>query len=86
MRGGYQMIDLKNKSLSTTEVEIPGVYEAIEGNYRKPILLHNINLGGTEKADAYVDFTLSSTTYSATVYGGTIAITEDDEVTYTPAE
>lgn len=85
MRGGYQIVDLKNKSLSTTEVVISGIYDVIEGNYRKPLLLHNINIGGTEKADAFVEMSISDTTYSCTVYGGTIAITDDDEVTYTAA-
>lgn len=82
--GGYQIIDLKDTDLvSGTGVTISGTHEAIEGSYRKPLLLANIVIGGVEKNDAFVSFTVASNTYSTSIYGGTITIDSDDLVTYT---
>ena len=81
LRGGYKIIDLKNISLSSASVTIKGLHEAIESNYRKPLLLSSINIGGSEKADAFVTFTNSGNSFICIVYGYTITITNVDGVT-----
>lgn len=79
-QGGYQIIDLQNLSLSATAVNIPGVYEKIEGT-RKAILLSGINIGGVEYHDTFIEVTVDSGNYIATVYGKTLTITSDDNIT-----
>lgn len=77
MRGGYKIIDLRDVKLidkdPTTAItgvgKADGVYEAIEGNYRKPLFLSNVNLNGAELADRFVG--LKATTITA---GGSEAI------------
>lgn len=82
--GGYKIIDLKDTNLvSGVGVTISGTHEAIENSYRKPLLLANITIGGVEKNDAFVAFTVASNTYSTDVYGGTLTIDSDDVVTFT---
>lgn len=82
LKGGYKIIDLKNLSLSDESVTIPGIYESIEGNYRKPLLLSGINLGRVEKADAFITAIAGDNAYTISVYGGTITITNENAVTY----
>lgn len=80
--GGYQIINLKNTALTAgTPATIKGVYEAIEGNYDKPCLLHGISIAGTTYPDAYVTPTVSASNYTFAVYGYTFTITGDDVVT-----
>ncbi len=82
-KGGYQIIDLKNVELTSgTGTVFDGVYEKIEGT-RKPILVSGLNVGGTEYNDAYVQFTVSGSNYTTTIYGMTLTIADDDTVTPT---
>lgn len=81
--GGYKMIDLKNKSLSTTKVTIDGLYETIENSYKKPLMLVGINIGGVEKNNTFVTLKLSGTNFTCDIYGYTIQITDKNEVTAT---
>lgn len=56
-RGGYQVLDIKNKDLTIGEAtEITGTYETLEGNYRKAILLSNLVIGGVEYPNRFVEF------------------------------
>lgn len=83
MRGGYQIIDLQNKSLTVgTGVTFNGIYGQI-GATRKAILVTGINIADTEYHDTFVDFTVSGTSYTGTIYGKTITITNADLVTIT---
>lgn len=59
MKGGYQVIDLKGKSLSSSAVTLEGIYDAVEGA-DAPILLEGINIGGTELKPQFVNFVSSS--------------------------
>ena len=79
-QGGYQIVDLKDLPLSDTAVNIPGVYDSIEGT-RKAILLSGINIGGVEYHDTFIEVTVDSSNYTATVYGKTLTITSDDNIT-----
>lgn len=87
MKGGYKIIDLKNTALADgVAATIPGIYEQIEGNYRKPLLLEGIQLDGVEYPAAYIEPVVSSDDYVFNLYGYTFEITDDDAVTATVIE
>lgn len=76
----YKIIDLKGTSLSGTPATIAGVHAAI-ASANCPIRLTGINYGGTEQKDAFVKFSLSSTSYvSDPVYGKVITVSNANEV------
>lgn len=79
---GYKMIDFKDINLTTSEVKIPGIYNAIESNNRKPLLLHHGTVNGVERADCYAFATVDSQNYKL-YYGNPayyIQVTPDDMV------
>lgn len=86
MRGGYQMVDFRGISISSTAVTIDGVYETIEGNYYKPLLLCGINISGVDKNDIFVELGTNNSNYTFDVYGGTITITKDNMITFVVKE
>lgn len=83
MKGGYQIIDLKNVNLITdgSAVTIDGVYEHLEGNYAKATLLEGLTVDGDAQTARFVEFTVSGTSFVATVLGKTLTITDDNEIT-----
>lgn len=84
-KGGYQIIDLKNKQLTSgTGMVYEGIYDLIEGT-RKAILVSGLNVGGTEYHDTFVDFTVNGSNFEGTIYGKTITISDTDVVTVTNA-
>lgn len=88
-KGGYQIVDLKNKSLTVdTEATIDGVYKAVKKCNGKPTLVTGLNIGGTAVNGFYTLFKLSSTSYVATCtdMGYTITIANDDGVTVASIE
>lgn len=81
-KGGYHIVNLKDQTLSVEAVTIKGLYNDIEGSYRKPLLLSGLVIDGVEKPDTYVTAVISdggSITISA--YGKTITVTSEDAVT-----
>lgn len=90
MKGGYQIIDLKGNSLSSSAVTLEGIYDAVEGA-DAPILLEGISIGGTELKPQFVNFVGSSggaflgyiiTSASATTLTlYQISVASDDKVT-----
>ena len=80
--GGYKVIDLKDNNLVTSAaaIEITGIHAAIENSYRKASLLSGIVIDGVEKNDAFITVTVSGSAYTISVYGKTITITSDDDV------
>lgn len=81
-KGGYKIIDLHNEPISDSAVTIKGIYESIENNHRKPLLLSGIVIENTEKADVFTSATTDSGNFILSAYGGNITITSDDSVTY----
>ena len=85
-KGGYQILDLKNTKLTAgTASTIKGTWGTLAGNYHKPVLVSGLVIGTTEYNDAFAEFTLSNTTYTATLYGYTLTVTNADAVTATAA-
>lgn len=83
MKGGYKIIDFRGVNLTESAKTIPGIYESIEGNYHKPLLLSGIVLSGVEKADVFAASETSAGNYVFSVYGGTLTVTAENAVTYT---
>ena len=80
-KGGYQILDLKNKSFALgTGAVVAGAYGTIAGT-KKPILVSGIVIAGTEYHDTYVDFTINNTAFEGTIYGKKISIANTDTVT-----
>lgn len=86
-KGGYQIIDLKNKNHNIGEsVYHEGIYDKIEGT-RKVILLSNIVIENVEYHDMFVFPMVSGTTFVMDLnkIGGdnrfVINVEDDDTVT-----
>lgn len=83
MKGGYQIIDFHGVNITGSAKTIPGIYESIEGNHHKPLLLSGIVLSGIGKADVFAAAETDAGNYKFTVYGGTLTVTAENAVTYT---
>lgn len=85
LKGGYKIIDLKDVNLITDEaaVKIDGIYEAIEGNYRKPLLVSGLTIDGVEKADFFAIATISDSSFEIKYDTKKITISDADEVIIT---
>lgn len=83
-KGGYKIIDLKDTEFTVgTAQTIDGIYDSIEGNYRKPLLLSGLTIARFEYSDTFVTAILSGSDYTITAYNYTITITDTDSVTIT---
>ena len=80
IRGGYHVLDFKDKNITVTGVAIPGIYEGIEGSYRKAILTSGITLNGVEQRDTFVDPVYSNNSYTFVAYGKTFTVQKDGTV------
>lgn len=82
LRGGYHIVDFKDVNITTAEgATISGIYEEIEGSYRKAILVSGVTIDGVEQRDTFVDATHTENNYSFTAYGKTFTITNEEKVT-----
>lgn len=81
IKGGYKIVDLKKTTIDTENgTTISGIYEALENNYNKAVLLSGIVIDSIEKPDIFVTVTVADSTYTITAYGKTYTITSDDLV------
>lgn len=81
MKGGYKIINFEDANLTETPVTINGIYEAIEHNYRKPLLLAGLVLDGVEKSAVYATATATENQFTFSVYGKTVTVKNTDEIT-----
>lgn len=80
-KGGYVIIDFADNNLTTeSATSIAGIYNAIEGSYRKAILISGITIDGTEKRDCFVCPEITSNNFTFTAYGYTFTITNENTV------
>lgn len=79
-KGGYQIIDMAGVDAITTAQTVAGIYEAIEGNYNKPVILTGIVVQGVEYDDAAVQFRSVGQTFVASAYGYTFMINAQDKI------
>lgn len=57
MRGGYKIINFKNVPLETggATMMIEGLYNEIESNFNKPLLISGLNIDNIEINEIYVN-------------------------------
>lgn len=85
MRGGYQIIDFKNKNI-TIDVGMlyDGIYDTLEAT-KKAILVTGIVIDDKEYNDTFIDLHVEGSMYVGTIYGKNITIQDTDVVTITEA-
>lgn len=82
LKGGYHIVDFRDVNITTgTGVTVAGVYESIEENHRKAILISGVTIDGVEKPDCFVDCEIADSNYTFTAYGKTFTVTNADLVT-----
>lgn len=67
-KGGYQIIDLKDYNITTDGVTIKGIYDDINTNRRKVILLSGVTIKGVEFSDMFVKVVKAGTDFRLTGY------------------
>lgn len=84
-KGGYKIIDLNNTQFTAggAAMMVPGIHDAIEASYGKPLLLANLNVAGVEYDALFAVPTHTGTKYEFKAYGYTIAVEDTDAVTVT---
>lgn len=82
-KGGYAMVDLAHVSLSGVGVTFAGLYQKLYSKLGKPILLCNVNIGGTEYQDCYVQPVYTAEGFEMTVGDYTITVASNSVVTAT---
>lgn len=81
-KGGYVIIDLGDTNItSELGATINGTYSAIEGSYRKAVLISGVTIDGVEKRDCFVCPEIDNSNYTFTAYGKTFTITSADAIT-----
>lgn len=82
-KGGYAMVDLAHVSLSGVGVTFAGLYQKLYSKIGKPILLCNVNIGGTEYQDCYVQPVYTAEGFEMTVGDYTVTVASNSVVTAT---
>ena len=87
-KGGYQIIDLKNKNFTLgTGMVVEGAYEKIDGT-NKPIYISGICIAGVEYHDTYVNFVVKQTNFEGLIHVDSIykiVIQDNDVITISKA-
>lgn len=82
LRGGYHIVDFKDTNITTDAgATVVGIYEELEGSYRKAILVSGVTIDGVEQRDTWVDPTHGDGNYTFTAYGKTFTVKSDETVT-----
>lgn len=89
-KGGYIIIDLKNIDLNSIDSDggtynwsnnsglLPDLYNVLEQNYFKQVLVTGIKINGIERNDFITTIYLNGTSYSFNVYGFTVNIVDKE--------
>lgn len=82
IKGGYKIIDFRDTEFETggATMMLNGIYDSIEGNYRKPLLLAGLNIDGKEYNDTFAEVAVNESQFIFKVYGKVITITDTDAV------
>lgn len=67
-KGGYKIINLKDTNITTSGTVIRGVFDDIDKNNRKVILLSGLKINGTELNDEFVKAIKSGGQYTIHAY------------------
>ena len=79
--GGYTILDFENKDFTIgTAQKIDGVYNQINNNYSKPIILWGLTIGGSAKKALFLNFDKVSGNYVAQSGDLIFTISSNDNV------
>lgn len=82
MNGGYKIIDFKDINIDTSDgAVIAGIYDALENNHRKAIMISGITIDNIQKNDCFIDCSVSDGSYVFNAYGKQFTVTNEDKVT-----
>lgn len=82
VKGGYKVVNFKDENITTENgATVSGVYESLENNYHKALMISGVVIDGTEYNDTFVEVTVSGSDYTFTAYGKTFTVTSEDKVT-----
>lgn len=79
--GGYKIINLNNINITADGATVTGVYESLENNYRKALLLSGVVIENVEYADCYIMATVSDSNFTFIAYGKTFTVDNTDKIT-----
>lgn len=80
MLGGYKIINLQNKNITTqASIKIDGIYETVEST-KKPVLVENITINDFEKKPLFVQVNEDGGNYVFEAYGYHFTIMDDDTI------
>ena len=93
IKGGYKIIDFKNEAFTAgTKKTIAGIYNSIESNYGKPLVMSGVKIGTSKYGDHYVNLVAGNGTYTGmfdftmtdntSAVGILVTIANDDGVTF----
>lgn len=81
-KGGYQIVNFKDVNITTADgATIVGIYDQIEGSYRKAILASGITIDGVEFRDTFVDLANGENQFTFSAHGKSFTVTNEDKVT-----
>lgn len=82
VKGGYKVVNFKDENITAENgATVSGVYESLENNYHKALMISGVVIDGTEYNDTFVEVTVSGSDYTFTAYGKTFTVTSEDKVT-----
>lgn len=82
MRGGYHIIDFQDVNIHTDDgATVIGLYESLEQNHRKTVLLSGVTIDGVEKPNCFIECEVSGSDFTFSAYGKTFTVTNEDKVT-----
>ena len=85
MSGTYLVIDLKNKNLTSSAINMKPLYEKLKG-LDKPVLLKHISINSKAYKPAFVQCSQNASNYEFKMAdGATIVVDPDSNVTATSA-
>lgn len=84
-KGGYQILDFNGANFTVgNAVKVDGIWEKVEGNYHKVLLVENLSFRNVEQTAFWVTATSGDNNYTLLGYEGyTITVTNEDEITFT---
>ena len=87
VRGGYQIIDLKNTNFTSgSAVTIPGTYATIEASHKR-YAIEGFSIANVEHKPMSANFVVDASNYVAQLTDKiSISVTAEDAVTITVAE
>lgn len=82
VKGGYKIVNFKGTNITSENgATVSGVYESLENNYRKAVMISGVVVDGTEHNDIFIDVSVSGSDYTFTAYGKTFTVTNEDKIT-----